>query len=134
MPNPLSGKFSANQDKIKNFFSNYSNYILCIPNVKDINDKKFLIDAQVGAMKVTVNGELVDYKMAENSYSAIMKVLGPGVTVTITTSFAPKNNEVSWTSEYKLEGAMVVMLGQTLQNTVETMINQTIECVKNKLS
>ena len=134
MSNPLNGKFNANQDKIRDFFPHYSNFISCIPNVKDINDKKFLIDAQVGAMKVTVNGELVDYKMAEDNYSATMKVLGPGVTITITTSFIPRNNEVSWTSEYKLEGAMVMMLGQTLQNTVETMINQTAECIKNKLS
>lgn len=134
MPNPLSGKFNANQDKVKSFLSSYSNFISCIPNVKDIKDKSFLIDTQVGAIKVTVNGELTDYKISGDSYTSVMKVTGPGVTVTITTSLTAKGNEVSWTSEYKLEGPMVIMLGQTLQNTVETMINQTLECIKNKVS
>ncbi|MEM0173371.1 MAG: SRPBCC domain-containing protein [Sulfolobaceae archaeon] len=134
MPKKLSGKFNVTDiNKVKNFVSNYSNFINCIPNVKDIKDKKFKIDAQVGAMKVTVDGELVDYKVTDNGYTSTIKIVGPGVITTVMVTSTIKGNEVSWESEYKLEGSMVPMLGSILENSVEAMINQTTECIKKKV-
>jgi len=135
MPRKLSGKFSISDvNKAKEFASNYSNFISCIPNVKDIKDRKFKLDAQVGGMKVTVDGELVDYKVTENGYVSVVKITGPGVITTVTTSSTIQGNEILWESEYKLEGSMVPMLGGILENSVETMIKQTTECIKKKIS
>jgi carbon monoxide dehydrogenase subunit G len=135
MSKKLSGRFKVKDpNKAKAFASNYSNFISCIPNVKDIKDKKFKIDAVVGAMRVTVDGELIDYKLTDNGYVATIQIRGPGVTTTVTTNSTLIGDEVSWESEYKSEGSMVPMLGALLDNSVQAMINQSIECIKNKIN
>ncbi|AAY81512.1 SRPBCC domain-containing protein [Sulfolobus acidocaldarius] len=135
MPQKLSGKFKVKDPaKAVQFASNYSNFISCIPTARDIKDKKFKLDATVGAMKVTVDGELIDYKITENGYVATVQIRGPGVTTTTTTKSTLNGDEVTWEAEYKNEGSMVAMLGNLLDTSVQTMMNQTAECIKNKLN
>lgn len=128
----IEGSFRTSRD-VKKFFENYQNFISCIPNVKDINNKKFKLDAQVGGFSVTADGELVSFKQSGDTYEYEIKINGPGVTINIKTVYKLQNNEISWSSHYNYEGFAVSMVGSLLDTTIQNMIKATNECIRTKL-
>ncbi|QIW22924.1 hypothetical protein EWF20_01300 [Sulfolobus sp. S-194] len=128
----IEGGFHASRD-VKKFFENYQNFISCIPNVKNITDKRFKLDAQVGGFSVTADGELVSFKQSGDTYEYEIKINGPGVTINIRTVYKLQNNEISWTSHYNYEGFAVSMVGSLLDTTIQNMVKATNECIRSKL-
>ncbi|BFH73094.1 CoxG family protein [Sulfurisphaera javensis] len=133
MSSNVEGKIYANKS-IEEILGNYQNFISCIPSVKDIKDRKFKLDAQVDGFNVTVDGELSTFQKEGQSYIYGLKISGPGVTITITTTYKVQGNEISWSSQYKYEGFAVTMIGSLLDTTIQNMITTTNECIKAKLT
>ncbi|ARM75526.1 SRPBCC domain-containing protein [Acidianus manzaensis] len=125
--------FSIDQNKVKDFYSNSSNFINCIPNVKDINGNQFKLNAIVGAMQFTVDAELTQ-QTNNNQYLTFIKINGPGVTINITSKLTIQDNQGSIDADYTAEGPAVSMVGGLLDSTINTMMNQTSECIKKKIS
>lgn len=125
--------FNVNVNKLKDFYSDPKNFIQCIPNTKDIRGNKFKLDATVGAMSFTVDGELTQ-NISNNQYKTVIKILGPGVTITIESSLVTENNMASVTANYKAEGPAVSIVGGLLDSTISSLVTQTGECVKRKVS
>lgn len=127
------GSFNVDLNKLKNFYADPKNFITCIPNTKDIQGNKFKLDATVGAMSFTVDGEL-EQKVSGNDYTSIVKIFGPGVTITIDSKLTVENSTASITTDYKAEGPAVAIVGGLLDSTISALATQTAECIKRKIS
>lgn len=127
------GPFNVDINKLKNFYADSKNFILCIPNTKDIKDNRFKLDATVGAMTFTVDGE-IEQKSFESGYLTIVKIYGPGVTVTINSNLSLEGNSATIVTDYKAEGPAVSIVGGLLESTISNLSSQTAECIRRKIS
>lgn len=121
-------------DKAMTFLSDYRNLLECIPGVRRIESGRFLVEASIGPMRVELSGEVKEHKVTERQVTNLMEVLGPGLTLVIKTIVEVGDNELNWSADYDISGALAKALQNTIGREAERVSRQIISCTVSKIN
>ncbi|MCG3108408.1 hypothetical protein L3N51_00689 [Metallosphaera sp. J1] len=131
----LSGQEKIkSEEKALSFFSDEGNLLQCIPGVKSINGKKFVIEAKLGPLRAELSGEVKEYEVKERQVSNLLQVDGPGLIVLIRTRLNIQGSDLLWEAEYSMEGSLAKALMNTISKQAEDVSKQIISCTLSKIN
>ncbi|WP_306305638.1 SRPBCC domain-containing protein, partial [Metallosphaera hakonensis] len=110
------------------FFSNERNLLECLPGIKRIEGKKFVIEARIGPLRAELSGEVKEYVVNGNKISNLLQVDGPGLTVLIRTNLSVMGDSLDWDVDYSMEGSLAKALATTVGKQAEEVSRQIIQC------
>ena len=122
------------EDRALSFFSDEGNLLQCIPGVKSINGKKFVIEAKLGPLRAELSVEVKEYEVREHEVNNLLQVDGPGLIVLIRTRLNIQGSELHWEAEYSMEGSLAKALMNTVSKQAEDVSRQIISCTLSKIN
>jgi len=137
--NKMCGMFLIS-DLVKTlqFIGEQVNFISCIPGVKIIDGNKFLAGIKVLGLTLTVKGELLQYEISPETLILTIqirtKTLGATIDIVTKSKVSPNGDSVLWSAEYKTSGILSFLARPLLESITESIIIDTLECVKKKLT
>ncbi|QKR00520.1 carbon monoxide dehydrogenase [Metallosphaera tengchongensis] len=131
----LSGQERIKEKKTAlSFFSDYKNLLQCVPGIKQINGKKFVIEASLGPLRAELTGEVKSYEFEGDVVKNLLEVQGPGLVVAIRTEVRLGENSLEWTADYTMEGSLAKALSNTISKQAEEVSRRIISCSISKIN
>ncbi|BCU68183.1 hypothetical protein HS7_16200 [Sulfolobales archaeon HS-7] len=108
--------------------TNKNAFIQCIPGIKSVNGDKFYAEANMGFLKVELNGNVEEFSCSDERCVSKVLINAPGLVIKVNTTLE-FSTPVKWSAEVDISGPMANMARSMAEEKVKEISEQIMQCI-----